>query len=126
MNHQERIKQANEELQVLSFNMLDELESLNVHSGQEAARDLNDRIFGMVDEMRKHIRDLLHNLRQINRTAEMDEVKEMDALLEVTRHCSVEPGSYRNFVSTLIPLIKLLTSWSENGPVQYDSADAVE
>ena len=117
MNYQEKIEQAGDELQVLSFNLLDELDMLNFHSGREAVRDLEDKVFGMADEMRKLIRDLLHSLQQMNRLNDMEEAVEMASMLEIMRHCSVEPASYKHFVSTLIPLIKMLTTWSERGPV---------
>ena len=117
VNFEEKIEQTGEELQVLAFNMLDELEMLNFHSGREAVRDLEDKLFGMADEMRKLIRDLFHTLQQLGRLGDMEEAVEMDSMLEITKHCSIEPASYKHFVDTLIPLIKLLTAWSERGPI---------
>jgi hypothetical protein len=117
MNYKEKIDRDGDELQVLAFNMLDELDMLNFHSGREAVRDLSEKVFGMADEMLKLIKDLLHSLQQLNRLSEMEEAVEMASMLEVMRHCSFEPASYQHFVSILIPLIKMLTVWSERGPV---------
>jgi hypothetical protein len=119
VNFKEKIERDGDELQVLAFNMLDELETLNYHSGREAVADLNEKVFGMADEMRKLIRDLVHGLHHEKRLSDMEEAVEMDSMLEVMMHCSIEPASYKHFLSILIPLIDLLTAWSEHGPVPH-------
>ncbi len=120
MNPKERIEETGGALQVLSFNMLDELDHLNLHSGREAARDLNLKVFDMVDEMRKLIKSLVHNMKYLGLHGEIEEAMEMDSMLEVVRHCSIEPESYRRFIASLIPLIRLLETWSEIGPVRME------
>ena len=115
MTPEERIEYLSGELQVLAFNLLDGIESLNLHSPREAVADLNARVTGMAEEMVKLNRSLIHNLSLLKRDKELDEAEEMDSLLDILRHCSIEPASYKHFISSLIPLIKLLTLWSERG-----------
>ncbi len=117
MTPEERISYLSGELQVLAFNMLDELESLNLHSPREAVSDLQDRIFGTAKEMSALNKSLIHNLSVLGRTGELEEAVEMDSLLDILRNCSVEPSSYKHFIDTMIPLINMLELWSNRGAV---------
>ncbi len=122
MNPREKVDEIGGALQVLAFNMLDELDHLNLHSGRETARDLSLKVFDMADEMRHLIKSLIHNMKHLGLDGEVEEAIEMDSMLEVVRHCSIEPESYRRFIATLMPLIKLLNKWSESGPVRAEAS----
>ncbi|HOO55957.1 MAG TPA: hypothetical protein PLN69_03985 [bacterium] len=117
MSSQSRIAELNDEIQVLSFNLADELDTLNFHSSREAVKDLQIKAFRIADSLKHKINDLLHNLSNQGYEEEIEEALEMNSLLEVLMRCSIEPESFGNFVKSLIPLIALLNKWGENGPV---------
>jgi len=102
---------------VAAFNLADELDSINFHSTREAVKDLEQKVFRPADDMRRMIRDLLHNLDAAGRAADGGEARRMYPLLDLARKCSVEPGSFRNFLDGLIPLIGLLAEWGDRGPI---------
>ncbi len=111
-----RVRQLGSELQVLSSNMLDELDELNLHSSREAAADLHRRLDSITAAMQKMIKDIVHNMEHLGMDDLTDECREMYSMLDISRKCSVEPGSFRNFTNKLIPLIRMLENWSRRGP----------
>ncbi len=118
MSGEDKIALLCDELQVLAFNMAEELDTLNFHSQREAAADMRRRgVFDSLDEMRDKIRRLERELRSCGRDVQAEDVVEMDALLEVMHKCGGEPDNFRQFVSELIPLIRMLDKWGERGPI---------
>jgi hypothetical protein len=118
MSGNDKIAALCEELQVLAFNMAEELDTLNFHSQREVAADMRRRgVFDSLDEMRDKIRRLERELRSSGRDAQAEEIVEMDALLEVMNKSGGEPEYFRQFVSELIPLIRMLDKWGERGPI---------
>lgn len=121
MNQNERIKTLNETLQVEAFNLADRLDTLNYHSRTEAVRDLSRGVYHSVDEIMKLIRDLGHNLTAAGREEDRESLRDMYALLDTVRKCSLEPESYRLFLDSLPALLEALNKWGESGPLGDDS-----
>lgn len=117
MARNERIRKLNELLQVEAFNLADRLDTLNYHSRTEAVRDLSNGVYHKVDEMMKSIRDLGHNLVADGREEEREALRDMYALLDTVRKCSLEPESYRFFLDSLPALLEALGRWGEEGPL---------
>lgn len=117
MDHREKMIRLSDELQELSFNLADKLDTLNYHSGREAVRDLRDGAYSMTDRMMELIRDLGHNLVASGENETADGLLEMYSLLDGVRKCSLEPESYRIFLSGLKRLLELLDEWGDRGPV---------
>jgi uncharacterized protein YggE len=117
LNGEEKIGRLADELQVLAFNLMDELETINFHSNREAVADLRRRAVGMADEMQVKIKDLLHNLQHTGRDEAVEEAKEMASLLDVVHNISTEQGNFKHFISILMPLIRMLSIWGDRGPL---------
>ena len=118
MEHDEKIRQLSDDLQVLAFNLADTMDTLNFHSNREAVRDLNRRAGPMADEMMQKIRSLVYNLdneKPGDFAEDIEEARDMYSLLDLTRKCSVESENFKNFVDSLIPLIEKLDEWGRLG-----------
>lgn len=122
LNAEERIQDICLELENLSADLLDSLETLNYHSAGEAVRDLNAKAIRTAERMRTQVLALLKTL-QLNgylapgRSDEVavGELEDMNELLDNVRRVSSESKSYRHFLDSLMPLLKLLEKWSGEG-----------
>lgn len=120
----EQLLNADQELQRLSFNLLDALDTLNVHSLGEVVRDLRRSIFplshGLQTEVRRFIKGsdrVRAAFPDVDTAALEQDLSAMDALLDMLHKCTGEVKNYKEFVDGLIPLIRKCESWSEQGPL---------
>lgn len=122
MTPEERIAKLSEELENLSLELLEGLETLNYHSLGEAVRDMKHGVFRTAERMRQEALTLLRTLssngymtRPETDLKTIDELQELGAMLDVLRRVSAEPKSYHHFIEELPPLLKVLEKWTLDG-----------
>lgn len=116
---------GDEEMQRLAFNLADALDTLNVHSMDEAVDDLRIAVFPICESLRGQIRRMSRAMDRV-RLAFPDadavsldrDLGEMDALLDMLHKCTGEVRNYKDFVAGLIPLLRKCEAWGDAGPLR--------
>jgi hypothetical protein len=116
---------ADEEMQRLAFNLADALDTLNVHSMDEAVDDLRIAVFPICENLRGEIRRMSRAMDKVrlafpaaDAVALDKELGAMDALLDMLHKCTGEVRNYKDFIGGLIPLLRRCEAWGEAGPLR--------
>jgi hypothetical protein len=120
----QQLAATDQELQRLAFNLADALDTLNVHSRDEAVSGMRRDVFPISEMLALEIRRMTRALDDVRReypsadTAALDaDLGDMDALLNVLHKSAGEMKNYKEFVSMLIPLLRKCNEWGEQGPL---------
>lgn len=120
----EQLAATDQELQRLAFNLADALDTLNVHSKDEAVGGLRRDVFPISEMLLLEIRHMSRALDDVRRAFPGADAKaldadlgDMDALLDVLHKCTGEIKNYKDFVAMLIPLLRKCAQWGEQGPL---------
>lgn len=112
------------DLQRLSFNLADSLDTLNYHSMGEAVEDLGNGVYQTGALMRKNIKLLSVNMDRISALfpdADAPDLGEelslMYSILDILRRCTGEAKNYRDFLDSLHELLELCDRWGETDPL---------